>query len=67
MAKRSTRNKIKWQGRKAVETLSYCLQHLQYMQELADGRSEYINENLPLVLSAFDSFKDVLQAFRQGL
>lgn len=67
MAKRSTRQKIRDSAKKAVEDTERCMMHLQYLDELADGQSKYITENLPTVVYMVDEVRKLLVNFRSGL
>jgi len=67
MAERSTRNKIRWQAQKAIEKAEKIMQHLQYIDELAEKRSGYINNSLPPVVYLTQTYIDVLKKFREGL
>jgi len=67
MAERSTRNKIRWQAQKAIEKAEKVIEHLRYLDELAQGQSEYINHSLPPVVYLADGFVNILKRFREGL
>lgn len=67
MASRSTRNKIRWQSDKAITNVVKIQDHLKYIDELAQGKSEYITTYLPSLVSAMEMAKKVLEKFREGL
>jgi len=67
MAERSTRNKIRWQAQKAIEKAEKIMQHLQYIDELAEKRSGYINNSLPQIVYLTQMYIDTLKSFREGL
>lgn len=67
MAARSTRNKIRFQAKKAADNLDNVLEHLAKLEMMADGRSDYINEAMPTVVQAVEGTRRVIIAFRDGL
>ena len=67
MPRRSTRMKLKYQVDKALTATKRVLEHLQYLDELADDRSDYINEYLPLLVKSLLEWEDGLKLFREGL
>jgi len=67
MAKRSTRNKIRFQADAALENLRKGQHHLGLIAALADDQSGYIDEHLPIIMAtleavivAVDTFSDKL-------
>lgn len=67
MAERSTRNKIRWQARKMYDSTEHILQRAKYLQELAGGSSEYINETLPLLVGATIELQKAINYFEEKL
>lgn len=64
---RTTRNKLRWQAEKIDEYLNKCQEHLQFLDELASGQSDYINNNLPVLVALFEEMRKTIASFRQGL
>lgn len=50
MASRSTRNKVKFQAGKVKNGFSKIYEHAQKLEEIAEGKSDMINEELPLLV-----------------
>jgi len=67
MASRSTRNKVRWQAKKILDNINRIYEHLKYIDELAQGQSEYINENLPRLVKLFDGVESIITQFYEGL
>lgn len=67
MAQRSTRNRIRWQAKKAAEKISQAIVHLQYLDELAFGQSPFINQNLPNLVVLLSEVEKLMIDFREGL
>ena len=74
MAKRSTRNKIRFQATSAYEDSQTILElmkkfqlHIKGIDELADGQSRYIEANLPRIIVAFEMFVIGWQQFTDDL
>jgi len=67
MANRSTRNKLRWQAQKAIECLDRSLEHLKYLDDLAEERSPQINEALPLLVMGVTKVKEALSFFKDTL
>jgi len=67
MAGRSMRNKLRWQTEKVDQHLVKCQTHLQFLDELADGQSEYITENMPIMVTLIEQMRSLIASFRQGL
>ncbi len=67
MAKRSTRNKIRFQSDKIVKKFDAILVHLQGIDEFAEGRSVYIKENLPSMVMITEECKKAFIRFHEGL
>ena len=67
MAQRTTRNKLRWQAEMAQSKVINALEHLRYLDELADGQSKYINDNLPLMVTPLTIYIQILEKFREGL
>lgn len=67
MASRSTRNKVRWQAQKAIDHAEKILEHLKYLDELAEDRSDYICVALPVVVVGVTRLKESLEVFKDGL
>ena len=67
MAKRSTRNKIKWHADEVVKHTEKIQQHLKQIDDLADGRSLVIARVLPGLLESSELFLTSAQGFRDRL
>lgn len=67
MAQKSTRARIKWQADKIQSQLDRCLVHLKSIDELSQGRSDYINDWLPALTNMFDTQKSFIEDFQKGL
>lgn len=67
MTARSTRNKLKFQGMKAIKAIEAALSHLQTMHEISEGQSPYIEQKLPLIVTGMEINKQILVKFREGL
>ena len=67
MPRRSTRMKLKYQVDKALTATKRVFEHLQYLDELAEDRSDYINKYLPLLVKSLLEWEDGLKLFREGL
>lgn len=64
---RSTRNKMRFQMEKVEDHLNRTFKHFQYLEELADGGSPYINETLPMMVAAIQELIKGIRRFREGL
>ena len=67
MAKRSTRQKIKYHGSKLSEHIDRVQAELQVIDSLADGRSDWITNELPKVLEMSELFREVCLRFTDRL
>ena len=67
MTQRSSRNKIRFQITSAFTDLSQAQDHLVQAAALADERSDYINEHLPVIIGGLQSLLAVLEKFEQGI
>lgn len=67
MASRSTRNKVRWQVDKAIRDAEKIIEHLAYVDQLAGGKSPYIDKMLPTMVILADTHLEVLLKFRSGL
>jgi len=67
MAARSTRNKIRFQARSAMDDLKAAQVHLTQLGALANDQSPYIDEHLPVIMVALESVRTVLDKFSEGL
>ena len=67
MPGRSMRNKLRWQTEKVDQHLVKCQSHLQFLDELAEGQSDYIKENIPRMVTLIEQMRAIIASFRQGL
>lgn len=67
MAQRSTRNKLKWQGDKAINQVVRLQQHLKNIHDLAGEGSDMINKSLPGLVEMSELMLTTLRAFRSAL
>jgi len=67
MAGRKTRTKIRYQADKLLKGFDRQFEHLRYLDEVNAGQSEYINQQLPMLVEAFESLRKAVEAFREGL
>jgi len=67
MAARNTRNKLKFQAERIIERLVDCQGHLKFMDDLAEGQSEYLNQQIPILTTIFDGMINTVKIFREGL
>jgi len=67
MTSRPTRNKLRHQAQKIVDSLVKCQGHLQFIDDLAEGRSGYINDNLPTLTFLLEEMIKTAKVFREGL
>lgn len=67
MTNRSTRNKLRFQCGKILNDLDRAQGHLKYLDDLAEGESAYINQQLPNLVSLVENMKVIIIAFREGL
>jgi len=67
MTSRSTRNKLKFQGISAYADLRKAQNHLVQLAALADSRSPFISEDLPLIIASLDMVITALDKFNEGL
>lgn len=64
---RSTRNKVRFQIERAAECQDRAVEHLKNANDMADGRSTPINENMPDLVGMLESVKVALLKFRSKL
>jgi len=67
MAPRSTRNKLRFQVRKAIEDVNRALGHLQKLDEIQQGRHPRIEEGLPRLVMACEYLIHALERFREEI
>ena len=65
--RRSTRNKMRWQLEKIRVKLEGCLVHLDYLEELAQGQSQVVNDFLPQHRELLRKVHSVFIDFRDNL
>jgi len=67
MACRSTRQKLKDQADSAIKAINNVTFHLYNLDKMADGRSDYITNNLPSIMTYVDMIEKMLDQFADGL
>lgn len=67
MTARSTRNKIRFQGRSSLDDLKRAQDHLTELAALAADTSPYIDDNLPVIMVALSAVIATLEKFNEGL
>jgi len=67
MAARTTRRKIQDQGIKVAQDFARIIDHLKFLDDLAEGQSEYINNNLPQLFCMIEGCMHVTEKFIDGL
>lgn len=65
--RRSTRNKMRWQLEKIQVKILSCLEHLDYLETLAQGQSQVVNEHLPQHKELLRKVHSVFIDFRDNL
>jgi len=65
--RRSTRNKMRWQLEKIVVKLKSCDEHLDYLESLAQGQSQVVNDFLPQHRELLRKVHSVFVDFRDNL
>lgn len=63
MAARSTRNKIRAQGKLAIEAANIAQEHLIKMARLAEGRSATVDENAEILVAGLDTVTKAIESF----
>lgn len=67
MAARSTRRKIRDHGDKILQDLFRVTEHLKLMDDLAEGKSTYINANMVRIVLMLEGVFEVMENFIDGL
>jgi predicted nucleotide-binding protein (sugar kinase/HSP70/actin superfamily) len=67
MTKWSARRKIRWQGDRALDDLKRTQIHLVQLAALADFKSDYINKNLPDLITTLEVYIVLVERFNEGL
>ena len=67
MSNRSTRTKLRYQMDKVSTGFKRIYEHLQYLDELAEDQSTYINDYLPPLVKALMEIEKGFERFREGL
>jgi len=65
--RRSTRNKMRWQLEKIIFKLKSCDEHLDYLESLAQGQSQVVNNFLPQHKELLHKVHSVFVDFRDNL
>ena len=67
MTARSTRQKIKDQGKYISVEITRIQGHLKNIDDFANGGSCYITTNIPCLVALTDEIQNVFERFRKGL
>ena len=67
MTSRSVRNKLRWQAEKMEQNLIKCQGHLKFIDDMAEGQSDYINQYVPTLTVLLEEMIKTVNSFRQGL
>ena len=67
MARLNTRGKVRWQSAGALVNLRKAENHLLQIAGIADGRSDYINDNLPQIVTSLHFIIETMEKFDEGL
>lgn len=67
MAKRSTRNKMRFQAKKAIEDIDRAMEHLAKLDILQADRSPHVNNTLPSIVAGAETLKVLITRFRDTL
>lgn len=67
MATRSSRNKIIWHSRKAMDHIEKAGEQYQALVKIAEGASPIINNNMPAIVDMLYMVKLKLEEFHQLL
>jgi len=67
MAARSTREKMRWNVWKASDRIEQAMASLKHVEDMAEGRSQLVNENMAQILLTLEACRQALLAFRDEL
>ena len=67
MTHRSTRNKLRFQVVRVQGCIDRIQEHWALLDELAGGKSEYVNDMLPLLVASIEEYREACKSFRSGL
>jgi len=67
MTARSTRNKIRFQGREALDDLKRAQNHLGQLAVFGGDTPGYIEDNLPVIMTGLALVITILDKFNEGL
>lgn len=67
MASRTTRNKIRWQAKGAIDNLQLAQKHLCQLAYLAGDRSDYIDNNAAELIACTEMLLQAVEKFSEGL
>ena len=67
MAKRSTRQKIRDSAKTAITQIDDIYSRFAHMQDLAQDRSDPINEYIPILVQYLEMVKEIMVRFRELL
>jgi len=67
VARRSTRNKVRYQANKAIGAMERALEHFQALDELCGGQSQPVNTILPQLTAMQVKIRDLTLEFRSKL
>jgi len=59
--------KLRYQMDKVFTSFKRIYEHLQYLDELAEDRSDYINQYLPPLTKALMEIEQGFRRFKEGL
>lgn len=67
LAPRSTRNKIRFQAKKASEDIDRAVGHLLQLNSIADGRHPICNDYMPIIVTLIEEMQKIITRFREQL
>ncbi len=67
MAKRSSRNKIRFHAEKAANDIDRALEQLLKIDIIANDRSDQINQTVPKLVFILEGFRKMLLQWRETL
>lgn len=63
----TTRRKIRDQAKMSMDNMDQALGHLAAIDQLAQGRSPAVNDQLPQIVALVDQLRTILSQFRDKL
>lgn len=67
MAKRTDRQRVKEQADRIIAALDNAIEHAKTLHYIADGRSGYIEDKVPVLVTGIGLAKDLAEHFKRGL